>query len=60
MQKWNFFSTNEIKPLGWMKQQLKIQADGLNGNLDKVWRDVHDSAWIGGDAEGWELSLIHI
>lgn len=54
MQKWNFFSTNEIKPLGWMKQQLKIQADGLNGNLDKVWRDVRDSAWIGGDAEGWE------
>ena len=40
--------------MGWMKQQLKIQADGLNGNLDKVWRDVRDSAWIGGDAEGWE------
>ena len=37
-----------------MKQQLIIQANGLSGNLDKVWRDVRDSAWIGGDAEGWE------
>ena len=22
--------------------------------MDKVWRDVRDSKWIGGDKEGWE------
>ena len=49
-----FFTTNEIKPNGWLLKQLKIQANGLNGNLDKVWRDVKESKWIGGDAEGWE------
>jgi hypothetical protein len=54
MKKWHFFTSDEIKPSGWMKQQLIIQANGLSGNLDKVWRDVRDSAWIGGDAEGWE------
>lgn len=54
MKKWNFFTTNEIKPEGWLKRQLEIQAESLSGNLDKVWRDVRDSAWIGGDAEGWE------
>ena len=54
MRKWNFFTTNEIKPGGWLKRQLEIQADGLSGNLDKVWPDVRDSAWIGGTAEGWE------
>lgn len=37
-----------------MKRQLEIQADGLNGNLDLIWRDIRDSAYIGGDAEGWE------
>lgn len=26
----------------------------MSGNLDKIWRDVRDSAWIGKDAEGWE------
>jgi hypothetical protein len=52
MKKWHFFTSDEIKPSGWMKQQLIIQANGLSGNLDKVWRDVRDSAWIGGDAEG--------
>lgn len=48
------FNPNEIKPAGWLKRQLQIQADSLSGNLDKVWRDVRDSAWVGGKAEGWE------
>jgi len=54
MNKWNFYTSNEIKADGWLKRQLEIQAEGLNGNLDKVWRDVRDSAWIGGTSEGWE------
>ncbi len=54
MNKWNFYTSNEISPTGWLKKQLEIQKDGLSGNLDKMWRDVKDSAWIGGEAEGWE------
>ena len=54
MNKWNFYTSRQLKPQGWLKRQLEIQADGLSGNLDKVWRDVRDSAWIGGEAEGWE------
>lgn len=53
-QKYRFFTSNEIKPEGWLKKQLEIQANGLCGNLDKVWPDVRDSAWIGGNREGWE------
>ena len=54
MSKYNFYTSNEIKPLGWLKKQLEIQAEGLSGNLDKIWNDVKNSAWIGGDKEGWE------
>ena len=54
MKKWNFYTTNEIKPTGWLYRQLKLQADGLSGNLDKIWPDIRDSAWIGGNREGWE------
>ena len=54
MTQWNFFTSNEIKPNGWLKRQLEIQAEGLNGHLDAIWPDVRDSAWIGGDREGWE------
>jgi hypothetical protein len=54
VKKWNFYTTNEIKPEGWLRRQLEIQGESLAGNLDRVWRDVRDSAWIGGDAEGWE------
>jgi hypothetical protein len=43
-----------IKPAGWLKEQLRIQADGLSGHLDEFWPDIKDSAWFGGRAEGWE------
>lgn len=51
---YHFAQPMEIKPQGWLKRQLELQRDGLCGNLDKVWPDVRDSAWIGGDREGWE------
>ena len=50
----NFFTTDEIKPLGWLRRQLEIQAKGLCGNLDLIWPDIKDSKWIGGNREGWE------
>ncbi len=43
-----------IKPAGWLKDQLRIQADGLSGHLDEFWPDIKESAWFGGKAEGWE------
>ena len=43
-----------IKPAGWLKDQLRIQAAGLSGHLDEFWPDIKDSAWFGGKAEGWE------
>jgi hypothetical protein len=43
-----------IKPAGWLKDQLRIQADGLSGHLDEFWPDIKESAWFGGNAEGWE------
>lgn len=48
------FPLNSIKPRGWLKRQLRIQAEGLSGHLDEFWPDIKDSAWIGGVAEGWE------
>lgn len=44
-----------IRPKGWLKDQLQIQADGLSGHLDEIWADVGPkSAWLGGDGESWE------
>lgn len=43
-----------IRPLGWLRDQLRIQADGLSGHLDEFWPSVADSKWIGGESEGWE------
>ena len=37
--------------IGWVKQQLQIQADGLSGHLPLFWPDVENSSWIGGKAD---------
>jgi DUF1680 family protein len=44
-----------IKPEGWLRQQLQIQADGLSGHLDEFWPDLGpNSGWLGGTGESWE------
>ena len=45
---------SDVRPKGYLENQLKIQAAGLSGNLHTFWGDIKDSKWIGGDKEGWE------
>ena len=51
---YSFFTAGELKPSGWLRDQLTCEAEGLAGNLDKVWPDIRDSMWIGGERDGWE------
>ena len=48
------FPLAAVSPQGWLADQLRIQANGLSGHLDRFWPDIAESAWIGGPAEGWE------
>jgi len=44
-----------IRPKGWLKSQLQIQANGLSGHLHEIWADVGpNSGWLGGTGESWE------
>ena len=44
-----------IRPAGWLRRQLEIQANGLGGHLDDTWADVGpNSGWLGGTGEAWE------
>ncbi len=43
-----------VKPAGWLKDQLQIQAEGLPGHLDEYWPSLTTSAWQGGEGEAWE------
>lgn len=53
-RKYAYLKPTDIKPEGWLKRQLRLQAEGLSGHLDLIWPDIRDSRWIGGDREGWE------
>lgn len=44
----------QVKLSGWLREQLKTQAAGLSVHLDEFWPEIKNSAWIGGNAEGWE------
>ena len=52
--KYTLFQPASIKPEGWLRRQLEIQAEGLSGNLHKVWPDIRDSVRIGGNKKDWE------
>ncbi|MDE1178784.1 MAG: glycoside hydrolase family 127 protein [Edaphobacter sp.] len=44
-----------IRPTGWLRRQLEVQAQGLSGHLDETWPDVGpNSGWLGGTGESWE------
>lgn len=44
-----------IRPAGWLRDQLELQAQHITGQLEQIWADVGpDSAWLGGDGEDWE------
>jgi hypothetical protein len=44
-----------IRPTGWLRRQLEVQAQGLSGHLDETWPDVGpESGWLGGKGESWE------
>ncbi len=44
-----------VKPRGWLKRQLQIQAVGVTGKIDEFWKDLNaNSGWLGGTGEDWE------
>ncbi len=51
----NLLPLGAVRPSGWLKKQMQIQANGLSGHLDETWADVgSNSGWLGGTGESWE------
>lgn len=52
------FHCGEIHPTGWLLNHMRIQADGLLGNMDRIYHDIRESLWTGGKSSNYdELSL---
>jgi len=37
-----------VRPSGWMRAQLELEANGLTGHLMDFYPDVQNSSWLGG------------
>ncbi|SEO81851.1 Beta-L-arabinofuranosidase, GH127 [Luteibacter sp. UNC138MFCol5.1] len=54
-QPFQLLPAGSIRPSGWLRRQLDIQASGLGGRVDETWPDLGPrSGWLGGDGEAWE------
>ena len=44
-----------ITPNGWLREQLRLSAEGMTGHLDEIWKDVGpENGWLGGRGDSWE------
>lgn len=45
-----------IKPAGWLEEQLDRMATGMTGHLDTIYEQVMGArnGWLGGDGDVWE------
>lgn len=45
----------DVRPSGWLDEQLRRMADGMAGRLDELYTNVdEDNAWLGGRGDNWE------
>lgn len=50
-----------VLPLGWLKNQLEIQSNGLTGHLEEIWESVGIyNGWLGGSGDSWERAPYYI
>ena len=43
-----------VRPAGYLRDVERTMANGLSGNLVKVWDSLRNCAWLGGDGDDWE------
>ncbi|NBJ91885.1 beta-L-arabinofuranosidase domain-containing protein [Parablautia muri] len=61
MKKYSRIPITEVKPTGWLYEQLKIQMNGLSGKLYDIWDSVGCySGWLGGTGESWERAPYYL
>lgn len=50
-----------VKPRGWLRDQLRVQASGITGHIEEFWPDLGPrNMWLGGDLEGWERAPYYL
>ena len=45
----------DVRPAGWLQEQLRRMGDGMAGRLNDLYVNVNDdNAWLGGRGDNWE------
>lgn len=61
MRNFERLKLTQVQPLGWLRDQLEIQMNGLSGKLYDLWDSVGSySGWLGGTGESWERAPYYL
>ena len=54
-----------VKPAGWLREQLRLQAEGLTGHAEELYDDIGNSTWLTREKAknpqyDWEIGRAHV
>ncbi|OLP75743.1 hypothetical protein AK812_SmicGene44414 [Symbiodinium microadriaticum] len=47
--RWRRIPTGSVRPAGWLKAQLELQASALTSHLPFFWDNIKETSWLGGN-----------
>lgn len=59
-RKFKHFALGEVKPRGYLKTQMLLQAKNITGNMERYEEFGKSSGWLGGDGESWERGPYYV
>ncbi|CAJ1326805.1 unnamed protein product [Effrenium voratum] len=49
--RWQRLATGQVRPEGWLRKQMQLQAEALTSHLPLFWPNIANTSWLGGNSD---------